>query len=312
MADEDDEYEGSVKLLEVLDAIRSGERKIMINDYEFEYEAGVELEALDTAVAAGGAGITHFGMTETIVDNAAEIFDAVGDTLARCTGLRTLVLRGILGEQNHEAGDEGTPALVRAVTKILREHPMLTELDLVDNDLDLPTVSAMLAGGVGALKRLRLGFNALGLNYTHPGTPPDASVLFQIRTLHSARAPAHRARSSAPAMSQDHHTIVHGVTESRAQPPLRPARRGEPSGGSRNADTQRPYTATQAPAHTRTRTSMRAPSDQPHTLVLDKAGGEAAGTGTRPGAGAHTTNANRRHRHVRRPNTRCVIGCRGQ
>ena len=184
MADDEE----SVIYREVLDAIRRGDRKIVINDYEFEYDAGVELEALDAAVAAGGAGITHFGITRTIVEEAAEIFDAIGDTLARCPGLRTLVLRDMLGEANHNAGDEGTPALVRAVTKILREHPMLTELDLGYNDLDLSTVSAMLAAaaatstpkGVGALERLRLGFNSFGINYTHPDTPPDASVLFSI------------------------------------------------------------------------------------------------------------------------------------
>ena len=71
--------------------------------------------------------------------------------------------------------------------------------------------------------------------------PPPRAIKTRRRrsTLHSARAPAHRARSGAPAMSPRHHTIVHGVTQSRAQPPLRPALRGKPSGGSRNAHTQR-------------------------------------------------------------------------
>ena len=134
-------------------------------------------------------------------------------------------------------------------------------------------------------------------------------------------------------MSLRHHTIVPGVTQSRAQPPLRPrraSRRTVRRQSQRRHTTT--YTATQAPAHTRT--SMSAPSDQP--LTLDTAGGEAAGTGAtrgRRGRRAHnnpsrwcwvrraagrrargrdqgparTTNANRKHRHVRRPNTRRVI-----
>jgi hypothetical protein len=62
--------------------------------------------------------------------------------------------------------------------------------------------------------------------------PPPRAIKTRRRrsTLHSTRAPAHCARSGAPAMSQRHHTIVPGVTQSRAQPPLRPALRGEPSG----------------------------------------------------------------------------------
>ena len=167
---------------DALDAIRRGEPKIVLNQYEFEYD-GVELEALDAAVAVGGAGITHFGVTRPLVEDWAQFFDAVGNTLARCPCLRTLVLRDVLWAPNHAEDDEGTPGLVRAVTKILREHPLLTELDLVGNDLDLPTVSAMLAaaGGVGALQRLRLGFNSMGVCYTGGGVHPlDTSVLFGI------------------------------------------------------------------------------------------------------------------------------------
>ena len=63
------------------------------------------------------------------------------------------------------------------------------------------------------------------------------------------------------------------------------------------------YTATQAAAHTRTRKSMHAQSGQPVTLVLDTADGGAAGTG-------RATRGRRKHRHVRRPNTRRAIGCR--
>ena len=48
--------------------------------------------------------------------------------------------------------------------------------------------------------------------------PPPRAIKTRRRrsTLHSARAPAHRARSGAPAMSPRHRTIVPGVLSRRA------------------------------------------------------------------------------------------------
>ena len=109
-------------------------------------------------------------------------------------------------------------------------------------------------------------------------------------------------------MSPRHRTIVDGVTQSsRAQPPLRPraaqARRGDPSGGSRNAGTH-PRTHPRRPPRTHARDRVRA-YQVVYSVGAGYGGRREAGTGgaTR-GRRAQQTNANRtamRRRHVRRP-----------
>ena len=140
-------------------------------------------------------------------------------------------------------------------------------------------------------------------------TPRYQDVHTQTRTtLHITRAPPPPPRplrytNNLP-VARPANPLRHELTSASATP--------APAGGTgaarRTVLSQRrhttTYTATQAAAHTRTRKSMHAPSGQPVSLVLDTAGGEAVAR--HGGRRAQQTNANRRHRHVRRPNTRGV------
>ena len=118
-----------------------------------------------------------------------------------------------------------------------------------------------------------------------------------------------RATAPGPAHRQYHHPTARASTgrlTRRAPRPATPAPAGHPSGrqaaACRRQSGQRTHPRSHArrpPPHTRKHMCLRVPLSR----VLGTAGGGAAGTGARPGAGAgaHTTNANRKHRHVRRP-----------
>ena len=125
-----------------------------------------------------------------------------------------------------------------------------------------------------------------------------------------------RATAPGPAHRRYHHPTARASTgrlTRRAPSPATPAPAGHPSGrhAACRQSGQRTHThaRTRAGRH-RTHTSARVCTHLSRWCWIRRVARRRA-QGARPEAGAQQTNANRGHRHVRRPNTRRVIGCRG-